>query len=85
MSSYWINFARKDDPNWPGLPVWPAFNEQERKTMVFDKTASAKPHPNFDKIRAGDAYFAKEREEAKGNNVHDIILGIRGMPNRKSS
>ena len=25
MSSYWVNFIMKGDPNGSGLPVWPAF------------------------------------------------------------
>ena len=65
ISSYWVNFAKKGDPNGPGLPVWPAFDEKEQKTMFFDKTPGARPHPNIDKIKAFDAYFAKLREEAK--------------------
>jgi para-nitrobenzyl esterase len=63
--SYWINFAKKGDPNGPDLPVWPAFEEKEQKTMFFDKTPSARPHPNVDKIKAFDVHFAKLREDAK--------------------
>ncbi len=63
--SYWINFAKKGDPNGPGLPVWPAFNETEQQTMFFDTTPSARPHPNVDKIKAFDVHFAKLREDAK--------------------
>jgi para-nitrobenzyl esterase len=65
ISSYWINFAGKGDPNGPGLPAWPAFNEKEQKAMFFDKKSSARPYPNLEKLRAWDAYFAKNREEAK--------------------
>jgi para-nitrobenzyl esterase len=65
ISSYWINFAKKGDPNGPDLPVWPAFDEKEQKAMFFDKTPSARPHPNLDKIMAFDAYYAKLRQEAK--------------------
>ena len=65
ISSYWVNFATKGDPNGPGLSVWPAFDEKAQKTMVFDKTPGARPHPNQDKIKAFDAYYAKLREEAK--------------------
>ena len=62
ISSYWVNFAKKGDPNGPGLPVWPTFDEKEQKTMFFDKTPGARPHPNMDKIMAFDAYYAKLRK-----------------------
>jgi para-nitrobenzyl esterase len=66
MISYWVNFARNGDPNGPGLPIWPAFDEIAQKTMVFDKTPGAKPHPNMDKIRAWDAYSIELMKEGKG-------------------
>jgi para-nitrobenzyl esterase len=65
ITSYWINFAKKGNPNGPGLPVWPAFDEKEQKTLFFDKTPGARPYPNTDKIKAFDAHFAKIREDAK--------------------
>jgi para-nitrobenzyl esterase len=65
IMSYWINFARHGDPNGPGLPVWPAYDEKGQKTMFFAKTVSAQPHPNMDKIKAFDAYYAKLREQAE--------------------
>lgn len=61
MSAYWINFARSGDPNGPGLLPWPAFDEEEQKTMFFDKTPGARTHPNLEKIKAFDAHFAKLR------------------------
>ena len=62
MSSYWVNFSKNGNPNGGGLPVWPAFDEKERKTMFFDKIPSARPHPNLDQLKAFDAYYAKLRE-----------------------
>jgi para-nitrobenzyl esterase len=35
MSSYWVNFARWDDPNGPGLPSWPAFANAESKVQYL--------------------------------------------------
>ena len=65
MNSYWVNFAKNGDPNGAGLPAWPVFDEKEQKTMIFDKTPNARPHPNLDQLKAFDAYYAKLREEAK--------------------
>ena len=62
---YRVNFAKNGNPNGPDLPIWPDFDEKEQKTMFFDKTPSARPHPNLDQLKAFDAYYAKLREEAK--------------------
>jgi para-nitrobenzyl esterase len=65
ITSYWINFAKKGNPNGSGLPVWPAFDEKEQKTMFFDINPGARPHPNVEKIKAFDVHFAKLRENAQ--------------------
>ncbi|MQA00530.1 MAG: carboxylesterase family protein [Dehalococcoidia bacterium] len=35
MQDAWIAFARTGDPNHKGLPMWPAFTDDRRTTMVF--------------------------------------------------
>jgi para-nitrobenzyl esterase len=65
IRSFWINFARTGDPNGSGLPHWPAFTEKDQRVMFFNGTASAKPIPNLEKLKAFDAYYSWRREEAK--------------------
>jgi len=36
MSSAWISFARTGNPGTEALPTWPAYDLQNRATMVFD-------------------------------------------------
>ena len=36
MSRAWVAFARTGNPNHKGLPNWPAFNTDQRATMIFN-------------------------------------------------
>jgi para-nitrobenzyl esterase len=65
MSSYWVNFATKGDPNGPGLPAWPAFSPSAQTAMHFDAQPGARPVPNMVQIQALDGYYAWRRGEAK--------------------
>jgi para-nitrobenzyl esterase len=65
ISSYWVNFAKTGDPNGPGLPVWPAFTENDQQAMVFDAAPGARIEPNLNKLKAFDAYFKWLREQGK--------------------
>ena len=46
MSDYWVNFIKSGDPNGNGLPLWPKFNQQDQRAMVFDKTSGSRPLPD---------------------------------------
>ncbi len=41
MSSYWTNFARTGNPNGPGLPAWPRYEDTNAQVMVFGPTMTA--------------------------------------------
>ena len=44
MQSYWINFARTGNPNGPGLPEWPAYNQADSwPVMHLDINSVATP------------------------------------------
>ena len=66
MTSYWVNFAAKGDPNGPGLPVWPAFRDKtsEQAMILGDKVEAGTA---LDAARFGfyDAQYAKHNASAK--------------------
>ena len=45
MSEAWIAFARSGDPSHPDLPDWPAYDADERATMIFDESCSLASDP----------------------------------------
>ncbi|HEY9154907.1 MAG TPA: carboxylesterase family protein [Opitutaceae bacterium] len=61
MADYWVNFARKADPNGDDLPKWPAFSERDPHVMYFSKTPHLGPVPSLKSLEVLDAYFAWRR------------------------
>ena len=45
VSDAWIAFARTGNPNTPKLTRWPAFNAQDRPTMVIDNQSRVENDP----------------------------------------
>jgi len=43
MMDQWVAFARTGDPNGPGRPAWPRFDETRPQFLNLDATISAKP------------------------------------------
>jgi para-nitrobenzyl esterase len=48
MSSAWVAFARTGDPNTPSLPHWPAYDSQQRATMILDNDCRLVDDPRPD-------------------------------------
>jgi para-nitrobenzyl esterase len=61
VSTYWTNFAKRGDPNGPGVPVWPRYTSDDRRVMYFKNTAWPGPVPDADALAVLDAYFAWRR------------------------
>jgi len=61
MSTYWTNFAKRGDPNGPGVPEWPAYSSTTLATMHFDDVPKAAQVANLAKLKVLDVYFAWRR------------------------
>jgi para-nitrobenzyl esterase len=45
MSQAWAAFARTGNPNYAGLPEWPAYDATTRATMIFDVPCTVENDP----------------------------------------
>jgi para-nitrobenzyl esterase len=51
MSSYWVNFITRGNPNGSGLPEWPQYRDMNSKVMVLGDTAQAEVAPPSEKLK----------------------------------
>jgi para-nitrobenzyl esterase len=60
MSSYWVNFAAKGDPNGSGLPKWPEYKDLARdRVMVLGDTVQLEAAPMTEKNAFFNARYAR--------------------------
>jgi para-nitrobenzyl esterase len=57
MAGYWTNFARTGDPNGPGLPPWPAYDEADPRVMMLGSQVKAAPARDTPGLRAFDQTY----------------------------
>ena len=50
VSSMWTNFAKTGNPNGPGLPEWPVYDQNADRPMEFGDTPKAEKAPIEDKL-----------------------------------
>ena len=43
ISSYWVNFAAKGDPNGKGLPAWPVYSDKKNDRLVLGDKVEVGP------------------------------------------
>lgn len=61
VATYWTNFAKRGDPNGPGVPAWPEFTHKSPQAMHFHDTATTGPVPDEDSLLVLDEYFSWRR------------------------
>ena len=61
VSTYWTNFAKRGNPNGPGVPAWPEFTKNSREVMHFHDAAFVGPVPSAAALEVLDSYFAWRR------------------------
>jgi para-nitrobenzyl esterase len=54
MSDAWIAFARSGSPNHDGMPEWPAYDAEQRSTMLFDVPSKVEDDPRREERLAWD-------------------------------
>jgi para-nitrobenzyl esterase len=65
MSSYWVNFAERGDPNGSGLAPWPCFDEAAQQVMHFSEKISAGAVPNSERLAFWSAFEDKVRQNPR--------------------
>jgi len=69
MSSYWVNFISKGDPNGAGLPAWPQYKDMSKdKVIVLGDTVQAEATVPAEKLAFFSARWARLMKPPTGTN-----------------
>jgi para-nitrobenzyl esterase len=69
MSSYWVNFITKGDPNGNGLPRWPEYKDLTNgRVMVLGDTVQAEPSAPTAKLSFYQAAYQRLLKAPTGTN-----------------
>lgn len=60
-SGYWVNFARSGNPNGPGLPSWPAFNNADNNVLYLRDPITVGGVANINSLKVFDAVYTSVR------------------------
>ena len=66
MSSYWMNFAAKADPNGKSLTNWPAYTPDAQRTMELGEKMGPMPEAATPERLAFQIDYLKQRSQAPG-------------------
>jgi para-nitrobenzyl esterase len=68
MSSYWVNFITRGDPNGAGLPQWPQFKGlATSRVMVLGDAPQAESAPPTEKLKFYEAAYQRMLKTAGTN------------------
>jgi para-nitrobenzyl esterase len=61
MAGYWVNFAKRGDPNGPGRAAWPRFQATDGAVLRLNDPIIAGPPPELATLKVFDGVYAQLR------------------------
>jgi len=66
ISNYWVSFARSGNPNGPGLPAWPAFENTQSKVQYLGNPITTEGVLGIERLRVFDSVYSDVRGKPFG-------------------